>query len=108
MKSAAFRDWLDAQYKKETASSRMSGASRVEAAYGDLDAHFARDGLTLLIEVLHYSAQDEQQRRENDTKIEIKGDLRTGLASLSQALRCYARFRKHSKAVLEDALERAD
>jgi hypothetical protein len=89
----AFHAWLDRAFpNKRTSGSRKSEASRVELAYGDLDKHYAEDRLEALIDGLSYSSKDERQDAPNPTSIPIDGNIRNGLASLRQSLRCYQRF----------------
>lgn len=92
MRADAFRDWLDAHYHPRGAGSRASEAARVERAYGDLDKHFAGDRLATVLEDLRYGTADEALGNPNPSRIEINGNVRNGLASLSTAVRCYRRF----------------
>jgi len=94
MRGAAFNDWLNRRFPRSvhTVQSRLSTALRVEAKFGDLDSHFARDGLATVLSQLEYSSDDKSKNRPNPSPVTIDGDLYTGLASLRQAVRRYQDF----------------
>lgn len=75
-----------------TASSRVSSAKRVEQYLGDLDELFVQEDLDTILNRFAYSAEDERAERPNPSPVPIDGVLRTGLASLQQALKLYHAF----------------
>lgn len=75
-----------------TASSRVSSAKRVEQYLGDLDELFVQEDLDTILNRFAYSAEDERAERPNPSPVPIDGILRTGLASLQQALKLYHAF----------------
>ncbi len=87
MKQDEFRKWLVAQGQTDaTASSRVSSAKRVEQYLGDLDELFAQEDRDSVLNRFAYTAEDERAERPNPSPVPIDGVLRTGLASLQQAL----------------------
>ena len=93
MQQDEFRKWMIAQGQAEaTASSRVSSAKRVEQYLGDLDELFVQDDLDSILNQFAYSAEDERAERPNPSPVPIDGVLRTGLASLQQALKLYHAF----------------
>ncbi len=93
MQQDEFRKWLVAQGQTEaTASSRASSAKRVEQYLGDLDELFAQEDRDSILNRFAYTAEDERAERPNPSPVPIDGLLRTGLASLQQALKLYHSF----------------
>lgn len=93
MKQDEFRKWLVAQGQTDaTASSRVSSAKRVEQYLGDLDELFAQEDRDSILNRFSYTAEDERVDRPNPSPVPIDGVLRTGLASLQQALKLYHSF----------------
>lgn len=93
MKQDEFRKWMIAQGQAEaTASSRVSSAKRVEQYLGDLDELFVQEDLDTILNRFAYSAEDERAERPNPSPVPIDGVLRTGPASLQQALKLYHAF----------------
>ena len=93
MQQDEFREWLVAQgHTEATAASRASSARRVEQHLGDLDALFAQQDRDSILNMFAYSAEDERAQRPNPSPVPIDGVLRTGLASLQQALKLYHAF----------------
>lgn len=93
MKQDEFRKWLVARgLTDKTASSRVSSAKRVEQFLGDLDELFALEERDSILNRFAYSAEDERAERPNPSPVPIDGVLRTGLASLQQALKLYDSF----------------
>ena len=93
MKQDEFRKWLVAQGQTDaTASSRVSSAKRVEQYLGDLDELFAQEDRDSVLNRFAYTAEDERAERPNPSPVPIDGVLRTGLASLQQALKLYHSF----------------
>jgi len=96
MQQDEFRKWLVAQGQTEaTASTRASSAKRVEQYLGDLDELFVQEDLESVLNRFAYSIADERAGRPNPSPVPIDGVLRTGLASLQQALKLYHTFLTH-------------
>jgi 5-methylcytosine-specific restriction enzyme B len=93
MKQDEFKKWLVAKGHTDlTASSRVSSAKRVEEYLGDLDALFSDQDLNNILKQFAYSTEDERAERPNPSPVPIDGVLRTGLASIRQALTLYHSF----------------
>jgi 5-methylcytosine-specific restriction protein B len=108
MKQDDFRKWLVAQGQTDvTASSRVSSAKRVEQYLGDLDELFAQEDRDSVLNRFAYTADDERAERPNPSPVPIDGVLRTGLASLQQALKLYHSFRTEQSNVPDKAEHRA-
>jgi len=108
MKQDDFRKWLVAQGQTDvTASSRVSSAKRVERYLGDLDELFAQEDRDSVLNRFAYTADDERAERPNPSPVPIDGVLRTGLASLQQALKLYHSFRNEQSNVPDKAEHRA-
>ncbi|WP_417724897.1 AAA family ATPase [Salipiger sp.] len=108
MKQDEFRKWLVAQGQTDaTASSRVSSAKRVEQHLGDLDELFAQEDRDSILNRFAYSAEDERAERPNPSPVPIDGVLRTGLASLQQALKLYHSFLTEQSNVPDKAEQRA-
>ena len=86
--------WLKIQgYSENSCNSRQANVRTVERAYGEtLDNIHARGGLHDLVGQLVYSSEDERRRRTNPSRVEIQGNVRTGLATLKGAILLYAKF----------------
>lgn len=112
MKQNEFQKWLVEQGQTDTSASALVGsARRVEQHLGDLDELFAREDRDTLLNRFSYSAEDERLERPNPSTVPIDGVLRTGLASLQQALKLYHSFLTEQtsltdKAELQTLLER--
>lgn len=108
MQQDEFRKWLVAQGQTEaTASSRASSAKRVEQYLGDLDQLFAQEDRDSILNRFAYSAEDERAERPNPSPVPIDGVLRTGLASLQQALKLYHSFLTEQSNVPDKAEHQA-
>ena len=93
MQNEKYRAWLIQQkYQQATITAQMHRASRVQDYYGDLDTHYATDGLRSLISQLEYSIQDKRSNKPNETKIPFDGDIYNNLASYRDAIKRYKRF----------------
>lgn len=104
MKQEEFRKWLVAQgHADATASSRVSSAKRVEQYLGDLDELFAQEDRDNILNQFSYTAEDERAERPNPSPVPIDGVLRTGLASLQQALKLYHTFQTEQSNVPDKA-----
>lgn len=108
MKQDEFRKWLVAQGQTDaTASSRVSSAKRVEQYLGDLDELFAQEDRDSILNRFAYTAEDERVDRPNPSPVPIDGVLRTGLASLQQALKLYHSFLTEQSNVPDKAEHKA-
>ena len=95
MQTEGFRAWLERRgLSHSSASARISNVTRVESHYGDLDEHFAEDGLAEILRQLQYSADDERRNVPNPSNIPIAGNLRNGLATLKQAAGLYVEYKR--------------
>lgn len=93
MQQDEFRKWLVAQGQTEaTASSRASNVARIEEFMGDVDELFAGQDPDSILNQFAYTAEDERAERPNPSPVPIDGVLRTGLATLKQALKLYHSF----------------
>ncbi|MBB4021876.1 MULTISPECIES: AAA family ATPase [Actibacterium] len=90
---AEFKAWLEEKGQSlQTVSSRISSAKRVEQYLGDLDELFSTQTKEKVLEKFAYSTEDEREGRPNPSPVPINGVLRTGLASIRQALELYHSF----------------
>ncbi|MGI8840370.1 MAG: hypothetical protein ACR2F8_06275 [Caulobacteraceae bacterium] len=81
-----FPTWLRCQgFQANTSASTANRVERLAVAYGDLRRHHGRDRLAQILAELTYGMEDERHGRSNPSRVGIKGDLRTGLASLKNA-----------------------
>lgn len=104
MKQDEFRKWLVAQGQTDsTASSRASSAKRVEQYLGDLDELFAQEDRDSILDKFSYTTEDERAERPNPSPVPIDGVLRTGLASIQQALKLYHSFLTEQTSVPDRA-----
>ena len=93
------RAWLEQRgLSQSSATARISNVTRVEAHYGDLDGHYAKDRLAGILRQLQYTADDERRNAPNPSKIPIDGNLRNGLATLKQAINLYSEYREADAA----------
>ena len=99
MKTNDFRIWLKEvrEVSAHTANLRISNCRKVEDAHGDLDQHFTRDKGASLMSILAYSTNDERENAPARHRVKINGRLRTGSATLRQAVRRYMEFRLHQQ-----------
>jgi len=83
MKESLFRKWLGEQgYNFATIDSRISNCHRISDVEGDLDVLFEQDQYEDLIMRLSYSTQDEKENARPRHDVQIKGNIRTGTATL--------------------------
>lgn len=78
-----------------TIRSRVSNCKRVAQFEGDLRQHFKKDECRDLLDRLIYTARDQRLSRKPNHGIPIDGDVRTGSATLKQAVSLYVQFRRH-------------
>ncbi len=106
MKKNDFKHWLEIQgYQPGTIVSKINRAERVEKYYGQLDTQFEMDRLASILEALSYSTEDERKNRPNPSLIPFEGDPRTNLASYSESIRMYQKFRMDETSADSTALE---
>ena len=79
---------------ERTIGSRLSNCRRVERYKGDLDEHFDSDKCQDLLRQLTYSIDDQDRNGPPKHRIPIDGDVRTGSATLKQAVALYVQFRR--------------
>ena len=96
MKTEEFKEWLEERYpnSETTVSNRISNCKKVEKSYEDLDEHFKKDKCSFIIDALTYSTEDERENLPTKHKILIDGNIRTGSATLKQAVNLYVTFRQ--------------
>lgn len=94
MKETEFKQWLVEDYglQESAATSRVSNISTIERYYGDIEDLIKSERVYKLLKDLSYSTDDERNRRETAHRIPINGNLRTGSATLKQALSRYIEF----------------
>jgi hypothetical protein len=89
----AYERWLRNEgYDDGTVAAQLYRVSRVEEHYGNLDIHYNSDKLSVLIDALRYSSEDERRGRPNHTLIPFDGVVRTNLASYRNAVQRYRKF----------------
>lgn len=95
MKEKEFKKWLSQKYvNNSTVANRLSNCKNVENVYGNLDVHFEKDECLKILGDLIYTIKDERKNKPAKHKIEINGDIRTGSATLKQAVKLYVVFRE--------------
>ena len=107
---ATYKDWLEQLEPKLTSGTiqaQFSRAEKVEQCYGDLDKHYNRDRLRVVIDGMKYSAADEREHRPNPSKIDIKeGSERTMLAAYRHSTERYCKFRRETDE--DDGIDHGD
>lgn len=106
-----FKNWLIEEYglQESAANCRTSNISTIEKYYGDIDSLIAAGKVETLLSNLSYSTEDERNHRAPAHNIPINGNIRTGSATLKQALKRYTEFVQatseiHSTTQLKDIL----
>ena len=91
-----FKVWLDEENGSDfrTIQSRISNCRTVENHEGDLEEHFIKDNGKSLLDSLAYSTEDERNQMPTNHKVPINGNLRTGSATLKQAVKLYMTFKE--------------
>jgi len=99
MKTEKFENWLVnvRLHKPNVVQSRITNCRRVEQFYHDLDIHFQKDCGNSLMELLTYSTEDQKNKKPAKHIIPINGDIRTGSATLKQAVHLYMTFCKFER-----------
>ncbi|MCW3786866.1 hypothetical protein [Plebeiibacterium sediminum] len=94
MKKEEFKKWLEYKYPDSptTVGNRISNCLNVEKFYNDLDIHIKKDNCKTIIEELTYTTEDERSNSIPKHPVVINGNLRTGSATLKQAVRLYVDF----------------
>lgn len=102
-----FKEFLMQKYEHSptTINNRLSNCANIEKHYGDLDLLYAKDKCAQLLKELEYSTEDMRERRPANHKITINGDIRTGSATLKQALKLYVDFRESNKDETAESYE---
>lgn len=96
-----FKKWLVEDYglQESAATSRMSNISTIERYYGDIEDLIKSDKISDLLRDLSYSTDDERNERKAAHRIPINGNLRTGSATLKQALSRYIEFYEQTAGI---------
>lgn len=95
MKEQEFKKWLGQKYpNNSTVLNRVSNCKKIEKVYGNLDDRFDENECITILQDLIYTVNDERNNRPAKHKITIDGDIRTGSATLKQALKLYVSFRE--------------
>ena len=113
MKTREFRHWLETEYLQRngkplasgTQVSRSANCSTVEQYEGDLDEHFARDGLAGLLRKLAYTAEERDAEKAPRHHIPINGDAVNGSTTYRSAIQLYRKFRVASFGAQPSAAE---
>jgi hypothetical protein len=100
MRDPDFALWLEQSYRTKNGShleprprsDARSRCKRVEKYEGDLDRHFAHDGMQSLLAILTYSRADEAKGILPQHSIPIDGDVANGTNSLRYAITLYKLF----------------
>ena len=89
-----FKNWLIEEYgmQESAANARTSNISTIEKYYGDIDSLIVAGKIDALLSSLSYSTEDERNHRAPAHNIPINGNIRTGSATLKQALKRYTEF----------------
>lgn len=89
-----FRIWL-VEYcglKASTAANRAANISSIEKYYDDIDTIMNHGNVKGLLRDLSYSTDDERADRKPRHNVPICGNIRTGSATLKQAVARYIEF----------------
>ncbi len=105
MDSKGFKRWLEQNYltrngtylQKKPQSDAMSRCNRVEKDEGNLDAHFNKDEMQGLLDILTYTRSDASSGMPHQHSIIINGDVVNGTASLRNAIKLYQQFNYHKR-----------
>ncbi len=99
MKSTEFANWLrqEKHMAEDAIRSRVGNCNRVDQIY-DLDKQYSVDGCEGLLIVLSYSKKAEKIGAPSLHKIEIKGNLYDGSATLKAAVKLYAEFMHETRS----------
>jgi len=94
MKINEFKDWLNEKYQDSptTVANRISNCKNIEKYYGDLDIFCYSDEYNSILESFKYSTEDERNNVMARHLVPINGNVRTGTATLKQALGLYKQF----------------
>lgn len=101
MKEQEFKKWLlEKKYEESACRNRISNCKNVEKYYLDLDEQYSKDRCENLMSILSYSTADERAKLPPQHIIPINGDIRTGSATLKQAVKRYVEFRDEMQSVI--------
>ncbi|MRM86605.1 hypothetical protein D1Z97_01150 [Riemerella anatipestifer] len=94
MELQKFKLWLEFKGKsKKTIQNRISNCKNVERYEGCLDKHYANDYGAIILYKLSYSAEDERNNLIPKHSVTINGKIRTGTATLKQAVKLYIDYK---------------
>ena len=100
-----FKTWLVEEYglQESSAISRVANISTIEKYYGeDIDTIIKNRGVHGLLNELSYSTDDERNNRPQKHKVPIHGNVRTGSATLKQAVNRYVEFYEATGSACEN------
>lgn len=105
-----FKKWLidENRHSDSTANSRVANILTVERHYGDIDTLIRNGGAINLLNELSYSTEDERNGLPQKHRIPINGNIRTGSATLKQAVKKYISFYNACENVVEVSIEDQD
>lgn len=86
-------------------SNAVSRCRRINDEEENIDKNFERDELVSLLEKFEYSADDARVNQSPRHSIKIKGDTRSGTASLRNALVLYRDFRLSKRGVGSEGVQ---
>lgn len=97
MQSNKFYNWLinERKLRPNTARSRISNCERICRYCGDIDINYKKDKCQSLLATMEYTVDDERINLPPRHSIPIDGNIRTGTATLKQALLLYMQFLSH-------------
>ena len=89
-----FKTWLIEDYglADSAANSRVANILTIERCYGNIDTLLQNGGAQNLLNELSYSTEEERKGLPQKHKIPIHGNIRTGSATLKQAVKKYIAF----------------
>lgn len=94
MQKHEFRNYLLASGKSNsTANNRVSNCQNIENYYGDLVELYNSNKIESILEEFEYTINDERENKKQNHKVLINGDIRSGSATLKNALKLYFDFK---------------
>jgi len=91
-----FGEWIDAQgLAAQTRKTQTGHLTRLERAYGDLDAAYDKDRFESILSTLRYTSKERDSGKANPSAVPYTGkDLYQHLATMRTALGYYTSFRQ--------------
>jgi len=94
MNESGFRNWLEANYRRGTANTKLSEARKLATAYGDLDLAFDADRLEGIMQTLVYSSEDRTSDRPNPSRLPLTStDIYRDLSNFRTTASYYRNYR---------------